>query len=123
LRPIPRVLNFGKALICRRVEGGSVNARRALEILGVNVVLLLALYLVSADVASRTLYAAREGLSYFFAQSLLVETSSLQGHGATLQSPPTLAWLQLILAVLVVIDAFYVYDWVERRRVAALAGS
>jgi hypothetical protein len=95
-----------------------VNAGRALEIVGVNAVLILALYLVTADVASRSLYAAREGLSYFFTQSLLVETSSLKGHGATLQSPLTLAWLQLILVVLVIIDALYVYDWAKGRRVA-----
>lgn len=90
---------------------------RVLEIIAINLVLLLGLYFVTADVASRTAYAAREGSSYFFSQSLLVETSTLQGARGTLQSPLTLAWLQLLLAVLVVVDVLYVYGWVERRRV------
>jgi hypothetical protein len=102
---------------------GGVKASKALEIFAVNVLLLLGLYFVTADVASRTAYAAREGLSYFFTQSFLVETSSLQGRGATLQSPLTLAWLQLLLAVLVIVDVIYVYGWVEKRRAASLAGS
>jgi len=98
-----------------------MQAGRILEILVVNLVLLLALYFVMADVSSRAAYAAREGLSYFFTQSILVETSSLQGHATTLQSPVTLDWLQIIVALLVVIDAVYVYDWVQRRRVAPSA--
>lgn len=98
-----------------------MQAGRILEILVVNLVLLLALYFVTGDVASRAAYAAREGLSYFFTQSVLVETSSLQGHGTTLQSPLTLSWLQIIAALLVIIDAVYVYDWVQSRRVAPSA--
>jgi len=110
------VLNVSKALISRRGKAWCVQAGRVLEVVAVNLILLLAIYFVTADLATRSAYAAREGLSYFFTQSLLVETSSLQGHGATLQSPLTLAWLQLILAVLVIVDAVYVYDWVQRRR-------
>jgi hypothetical protein len=100
-----------------------VNAGRTLEILGFNILLLLALYLVTADVATRSAYAAREGLSYTFAQSFLVETSTLGGKGLSLQSPLSIAWLQLILLVLVVVDALYVYDWAKNRRAKPVAAA
>ena len=86
--------------------------------LAVNVLLLLGLYFVTSDLATRTTYATREGYSYSFVQSLLTETSTLQGRGQNLQSPLTLAWLQIILAVLVILDAFYLYGWVRRRSTA-----
>lgn len=95
-----------------------MRAGRLLEIIAVNVVLLLALYFVASDVATRTTYAARQGNSYFFTQSFLTETSTLQGANGSLQSPLTLAWLQLILIVLVILDVLYLYGWVQRRRVA-----
>jgi len=98
-----------------------MNAGRILEILGFNVLLLLGLYFVTNDVADRSAYAAREGLSYAFSQSLLVETSTLSGKGLNLQSPLSLAWLQVILLVLVVIDALYIYDWSVARRAKPVA--
>jgi len=91
---------------------------KALEILAVNAVLLLALYFVASDVETRTEYAARQGHSYFFSQSFLTETSTLLGANGPLQSPLTLAWLQVILVVLVVLDVLYLYGWVQRRRAA-----
>jgi hypothetical protein len=110
------VLNISKVLIWLSIVGDAVKAARALEIIGVNIVLLLALYFVASDVATRTTYAAREGYSYFFSQSFLTEVSTLQGRGESLQSPLTLGWLQLILAVLVILDALYLYGWVQKRR-------
>ena len=95
-----------------------MRGERAIEVLAVNILLLLALYFVASDVATRTTYAAREGYSYFFTQSFLSEVSSLQGRGESLQSPLTLAWLQLILAVLVILDVLYLYGWVQKRRAA-----
>lgn len=95
---------------------------RVLEVLAVNVVLLLGLYFVTVDVAARSTYASREGYSYFFTQSILSETSTLQGKGESLQSPLTLAWVQVVLAVLVILDALYLYGWVQRRRALPGAG-
>ncbi|MDG6902690.1 MAG: hypothetical protein JRM80_12135 [Nitrososphaerota archaeon] len=95
-----------------------MNAGKALEIIAINAILLLGLYFVSVDVAARSAYAAREGMSYTFSQSFLVETSSLQGPRGNLQSPLSLSWLQVLLAVLVIIDVLYVYGWVQRKRVA-----
>ena len=93
-----------------------MNVTKALEVVAINAILLLGLYFVTADVAARTTYAAREGLSYFFTQSFLVEMSNLQGRGETLQSPPILAWPQVLLALLVIVDALYLYGWIGKRR-------
>ena len=95
-----------------------MNTVRALEVVGFNLLLLLGIYLVSGDITTRSAYAAREGLSYVFSQSFLVEMSTLQGRGENLASPLTLAWLQVIVVVLIVVDALYVYDWAVHRRVA-----
>lgn len=116
------MLNVSKALIWIEPDGGDVKGGRALEYLAVNVLLLAAAYLVTADLASRSAYAAREGLSYHFTQSFFVETSSLQGASGTLQSPLTLAWLQILLAALVVVDAYYLYGWFHRERAVSPNG-
>lgn len=89
---------------------------KVLEALAVNIVLLLGIYFVLGDVATRTAYAAGKGMSYTFAQLFLVETSTLQGSSGGLQSPLTLDWVQLLLVVLVVVDVLYFYGWLERRR-------
>jgi hypothetical protein len=93
-----------------------VKAGRLLEVLAVNAALLLGLYLVLGDVASRTAYAAREGFTYSFTQSFLLETSTLQGAKGIFQSPLTLAWPQLLVAVLLIVDVLYLYSSVNGRR-------
>ena len=89
---------------------------KALEVLAVNVVLLLGLYFVTSDIAERTAYAASRTWSYFFTPSLLLQASTLVEDGQNLQSPLTLAWLQVILLVLALVDALYLYSWVAHRR-------
>ncbi len=89
---------------------------KALEVLAVNLILLLGLYFVTSDLAERTAYAAGQGYSYFFTPSVLLETSTLVEGGQNLQSPLTLAWLQVILVLLLVLDASYVYGWIHGLR-------
>ena len=93
-----------------------MRAGSVLQILAVNAILLLGVYFVTLDLAARSAHAAAKGMSYSFAQGLLVEVSNLSGPSGTLQSPLMLSWLQVLLGAVLIIDVLFVYGWTRRKR-------
>lgn len=87
-----------------------------LQVAAVNTILLLGMYLVAGDMAARASDAARESATYYFSQGFLVEVSTLLKGGGSLRSPWMLSWLQVLFAVLVIIDVAFVYGWARRRQ-------
>lgn len=97
--------------------------RDGLKVFLADIVLLFALYSVFVDLQWRTGYAGSLHLacpqfcSYTpsFSYSLLTQFFTLAGNGARLTSPPTLDWVQLIVYVLVMLNAWYAYKtWKSR---------
>lgn len=94
-------------LISARPGAPSVRVARTVEALVLNAVLVAALFWLNVAQADRVAFAAGKGLSFVFSRSLLTYTTTLSGGGATLVSPLTLDWTQVIVVALVVLDAFY----------------
>ncbi len=99
--------------------------RTALKVLAADVVLLIAEFNVIQDLNWRTGYAASLHGACFpnlcsytpsFAYNLLVQFFTMSGNGATLTSPPTLDWVQLIAYALIGINAWFAYITLVKRR-------
>lgn len=110
-------------------------ARSALSVLVADVLLLLAVYLVLDDRTWRLRCALGTAAadctarsSPHFSYSLFTLTFSMTSDRIpgipvqTLQSPPTLDWVQVLVAALVVLNAWYVYALVRSRRGATPQG-
>jgi hypothetical protein len=97
--------------------------RHGLAVFLADIVLLFALYSVFVDLQWRTGYAASvhsacpQFCSYSpsFGYSLLTQFFTLAGNGVRLTSPPTLDWVQLVVYVLVVLNAWYAYKTLKSR--------
>ena len=85
------------------------------KILIADAVLLAAEFLILQDLQWRSSYAAAEGLSPSYSYSVLTQFFAISGGGATLTSPPTLDWVQLLVVVLVVLNVWYAYRSLRRR--------
>lgn len=85
-------------------------------------VLLVALYQVFQDLAWRTYYAgtphasAASGYTPSFSYSLFTRTFTMGGGSLTLVSPPTLDWVQLLVCLLVAVNAWLVYSMLRTRQ-------
>ncbi len=100
-------------------------ARTALKVLIIDAIVLLAEFLAIQDVQARSecalgtsLYGqeclVRSSPSYTY--SLFTQSFSMATKGYTLQSPPTLDWIQLLTAVLFVVNIWFAYTYLKRRR-------
>lgn len=74
---------------------------------------LVFLYFVMQDLAWRNSYAEGEHLTPSTTYSLFIRTLSIKG--ATLQipklvSPPTLDWVQVVIALLIVVNGLYIFS-------------
>lgn len=96
-----------------------------LKVLAIDAVLIVVEVEVLLDIQNRINCALGSSLygqgcltrsSPSFAYSLLTKWFSLVVNGTTLQSPPTLDWVQLIAFVLVALNAWYAYSVLSRRR-------
>ncbi len=90
--------------------------RTGYKILVADAVLLFGEYLILQDLRWRSTFASSEGFSPSFSYSVLTQFFTMSGRGLTLESPPTLDWVQLIVAVLVVMNAWYLVHLVRIRR-------
>lgn len=95
--------------------------RTVAKVVLVDAVLLVALLYVSGDLQWRVDYAASphgHTLGYLpsFTYSVLIRWFSMTGGSATLNSPPTLDWVQLIVLTLAVVNVWFVYDALSRRK-------
>ena len=88
-----------------------------------DLLLLVALYYVLADLAWRTYYAGTphagllQGYSPTFSYSLLTRTFTMGGRGVTLVSPPTFDWVQALVCFLIIVNAWFVYANLKSRGV------
>jgi hypothetical protein len=78
--------------------------------------LLIAGYYVLQDLSWRSAYAVSRGFTPTSAYSLLTRMFSLTGQGSGLQSPPTLDWVQVVVALLIIANVSYVWDWYRSSR-------
>jgi hypothetical protein len=101
--------------------------RTVFKVLASDVVLLIALFYVVQDLQWRTSYAASphagtpHGYSSSFAYGLLTRFFTMSGGRVSLTSPPTLDWVQVIALILVVINVWFVYTTLARRRVSKIS--
>lgn len=92
-------------------------SRNTLTVLLVDAALLVALFYVAGDLQWRVSYASSvhhacpTGCSYApsFGYSVLTQFFTMAGNGASLTSPPTLDWVQLIALFLVLVNGWYAY--------------
>ncbi|HXW94197.1 MAG TPA: hypothetical protein VEJ19_00640 [Nitrososphaerales archaeon] len=99
--------------------------RTVLKILVLDVILLLAEFEIVQDVQNRIQCALGSPLygqvcvtrsSPSFSYSLLTRSFSMVVGGNSVQSPPTLDWVQLIAYVLVAVNVWFVYTTLAKRR-------
>jgi hypothetical protein len=81
-----------------------------LQVAFVDAVLLIFAYFVYQDLDWRNSFAASHGYAPSTSYSLLTRTFTLTGKGTTLQSPPTLDWIQVVVALLIVINLVYAFE-------------
>jgi hypothetical protein len=70
-------------------------------------VLLVFAYYVLQDLDWRGWYATLRGLSPSTSYSFLTRMFTMTGQGSALQSPPTLDWIQVVVALLIIINIVY----------------
>jgi hypothetical protein len=93
-----------------------VKGAAVLEVLAVNAVLLYLFFLVSGDYAFRAGYWASMGFTpttSLFPFSLV--TSAKNGQ-TSIPGLLTLDWHQVIVAILIVADALYLWSWLRSQR-------
>lgn len=98
--------------------------RNAITVLIVDVVLLTSGFYVMQDLQWRVAYAASlhdacaQPCSYApsFSYSILTRFFTMTGNGAQLVSPPTFDWVQLLALALVVVNVWFAYASLTKRR-------
>jgi hypothetical protein len=95
--------------------------RSDLELVAIDAVLLVVALLIFQNLEWKVSFAAtsRPGISgyaAYYSYSLFTQTFGMSGGQLTLTSPPTLDWLQVIGAVLAVLNGLYLYSRLRTRR-------
>jgi hypothetical protein len=98
--------------------------RTTIRLLVVDAVLLVAEFYVIQDLMWRTNYAATirdvcpQACSYTpsFSYNVLTQYFTMSGNGVNLTSPITLDWVQVITLVLIVINGWFAYSTLKKRR-------
>ena len=80
-----------------------------LKVALVDVVLLVFAYLVFQNLYWRDNYDAFRGYSVSTSFSLLIRRLELSSTSKTLVSPPTLDWIQVVIALLIIVNIVYVF--------------
>ena len=105
--------------------------RTVIKVAIADALLLAGVYLVLVNRAWKIQCAMENGVncevartSPHFSYSLFtISFSAISPSGMLLQSPPSLDWVQVLLAVFVVVNAWYAYSALRRRRALHVAGS
>ena len=95
--------------------------RSYVVVLLLDALLLVALFYVSSDMAWRTAYAMTphghtSGYSVSFSYSLFTQIFTMSAGGATLASPPTLDWIQVLGVAIVLLNGWYLYTAYSKGR-------
>lgn len=81
--------------------------RTSLKVIAVDAVLLVGAYFVLQDLQWRSGYASQEGFNPSTFYAILTQSFVMTGRGLSLQSPPTLDWVQVLVVALVALNAWY----------------
>ncbi len=98
--------------------------RTIIKVAIANALLLVGVYLTLVNRAWKRQCAIGNAVNctartspHFTYSVFTISFSMVSPSGMTLQSPPSLDWVQVLLAVLVVIDAWYVYSELRHRQI------
>ncbi len=95
--------------------------KRYLTVVVIDFLLLVALLYVAGDQQWRVAYAESphsrtSGYATSFSYSLFTQVFTMSGKGVSLSSPLTLDWVQVLVAALFVVNAWFVYVTLGARR-------
>jgi len=99
--------------------------RTVYKVLIVDAILLIAEFYVLQDLEWRTGYAASLHGACFpkfcsyspsFSYNFLIRFFTMSGNGVSLTSPPTLDWVQLLAYILIIINVWFGYTILAKRR-------
>ena len=97
------------------------------KVLAADVILLAAEFWVLQDLQWRTEFASSLHnacspicrYSPSFSYNVLTRFFTMTGNGVSLTSPATLDWVQLIACLLVIVNAWFIYNALDARRLGA----
>ncbi|MDG6985248.1 MAG: hypothetical protein JRM73_00690 [Nitrososphaerota archaeon] len=94
---------------------------KAYQVLIADALLLALLFFVESDLQGRVAYAETvhghtSGYIPSFSYSLFTQVFTMTGSGVSLSSPPTLDWIQVLGAVLIVLNCWYLYTVLAHNR-------
>jgi len=81
-----------------------------IKIVVTDLVLIVFGYYVLQDLDWRSGFAASKGFSPSTAYSFLTRSFVMTGQGSVLQSPPTLDWIQVVVALSIIVNLVYAFD-------------
>jgi hypothetical protein len=90
-----------------------------------DIVLLLGLYYVFVDLQWRVAFATAPhghtstGYATSFSYSFLTQVFKMSGNGASLVSPSSLDWVQVLGLALLAVNGWYLYSILAKRRKAS----
>ena len=93
---------------------------KAYQVLVADAFLLVALFFVQSDLQGRVAYAETvhghtTGYVSSFSYSLFTQAFTMSGPGVSLSSPLTLDWIQVLGALLIVLNGWYLYSAFARK--------
>lgn len=96
-----------------------------LKVLLLDALLLIGLFYVTGDLQWRVAYAATPhghtaGYSPSLSYSVFTQVFTMAGSGASLASPLTLDWVQVLATALVILNGWYLYTAYAARRKGTL---
>jgi hypothetical protein len=100
------VLEYVLTILARACRGLKTGF---LKVAVLDVVLLVFAYYVLQDLDWRSSFAVSRGFGATTSYSLLTRMFEMVGRGTTLQSPPTLDWIQVVVAILIILNLGYAF--------------
>ena len=82
-------------------------------------ILLIFAYFVQQDLEWRSGYASSHGYSVSTSYSLLTRVFTMSRSGTSLSSPLTLDWIQVVIALLIIVNVTYFVGWMLGSRGAS----
>jgi len=89
---------------------------RLAKVLAADILLAVAGYFVFEDVSWRVSYAASEGLVPSTSYLPFVKVFTMAGPSFPLRSPPTLDWLQVLAALFIIVNVWFVFATLGDRK-------
>jgi hypothetical protein len=90
-----------------------------IKIVVTDLVLVVFGYYVLQDLDWRSGFASSRGFSSSTAYSFLTRSFAMTGQGSVLRSPPTLDWIQVVVALLIIVNLVYAFDALKGARGSA----